>query len=81
MSLPSDLMAKLLALPCAERESLAYALLDSLEDDEPVDDEAAADWSDEIVRRAEAIEAGPADLVDGPSALAELRDQLRGTTR
>ena len=43
--------------------------------DDPVHVESA--WHDEIARRVQEIEAGAAELEDGPSAMKRLRERAR----
>ncbi len=50
-----ELQERVLSLPIAERVRLAVAVLDSL-DDEPLDDQVAQDWTQEILARSEALD-------------------------
>jgi hypothetical protein len=67
-----------MALSESERENLAELLLTSLprlSQREQAEIEKA--WADEAISRAEALEGGGLTAEDGPSAVAELRDELR----
>jgi len=67
-----------MSLPDEDRQRLAEALLDSL----PIETAKAIEsaWNEEVVRRAEALERGEVETVDGMRALDELRAKL-GSSR
>jgi putative addiction module component (TIGR02574 family) len=65
-----------LHLSAKDRAALARQLLESLDGDEP--ESGAEDaWTEEIEARAEALDRGEARLFDGPSALEEIRREIR----
>lgn len=72
MSQASDLFASQLAqLPTHERAELAHLLLQSLDDSQDADAEAA--WEQEIARRVAEIESGRASGRPAEEVMAELR--------
>lgn len=72
MSQASDLFASQLAqLPNNERAELAHLLLQSLDDSQDADAEAA--WEQEIARRVAEIESGRATGRPAEEVMAELR--------
>jgi putative addiction module component (TIGR02574 family) len=76
MAIRPELRDELLKLPAGEREELADAPYESL-DDEPVDPAWERAWSVEIARRVQEIADGKARLVDADEMHAELRDELQ----
>ena len=80
MARAEEHIRELLKLPTEERANAAKLLLDSL-DDEDDDPEAEALKIAELVRRANAVHDGTAELVDADEArrrvLARLRDIRR----
>jgi len=72
MSQASDLFASQLAqLPTNERAELAHLLLQSLDDSQDADAEAA--WEQEIARRVAEIESGRVSGRPAEEVMAELR--------
>jgi putative addiction module component (TIGR02574 family) len=63
-----------LELSTAERASLAYDLLASL--DSPADADAAQAWEAEVARRLEELERGGAQMVDADEALSRIDARL-----
>ncbi len=61
-------------LPSAERIVLADELLESVADRPGVREE---DLRSVLASRIVALESGDEELIDGPSALAEIRSELR----
>lgn len=70
-----DLQNEVLRLPSADRGRLAIAVLDSLED-EPVDDDVAKAWADEVQARSTAYTRGELNAVDWREALQEIDADL-----
>ncbi len=70
-----DLQNEVLRLPSADRGRLAIAVLDSL-DDEPVDDDVAKAWADEVLARSAAYSRGELKAVDWREALQEIDADL-----
>ena len=64
-----------LALPDDERRRVAELLLDSLSAENRETIEAA--WAAEAVRRADELELGQAEAIDGRAALEQLKAQFR----
>ena len=71
----TNFLAEMLGLPEEERARLAQELIASL--DGPPDADAERAWLDEIVRRAEEVRAGTADLTDWQEARKRILDSLR----
>jgi putative addiction module component (TIGR02574 family) len=67
-----ELKAEALNLPRDEREDIVQTLLDSLDDDPGVDPE----WYAEILRRAEEVRSGKAEMIPGEEFMAELEEFL-----
>lgn len=66
---------EVLLLPEADRAELARFLIDSLDDSEDSDVEAA--WDAELRRRVEQIEQGKTRLRPAQEVLAEIRDKFK----
>ncbi|KIG12808.1 hypothetical protein DB30_01016 [Enhygromyxa salina] len=66
------------SLPDDERRRIAELLLDSISPDPAEEIEAA--WVAEAVRRANELERGEAELLDGQMVLDNLKAQYRVTT-
>lgn len=65
MASGDEVLAAVLDLPIDERARIAHELLLSLGDSEVESDEGvAAEWADEIAKRAQAVDDGTAGLVD-----------------
>lgn len=75
-----ELQERALSLPMAERGRLAVAVLDSL-DDEPLDDQVAQDWTQEILARSAAYSRGELQAVDWREALQDIEDDLNQMTQ
>lgn len=72
MSSSHDLAAQLLTLPAEERAYLAALLLESLDGDMLLEQT----WKDEVLRRAEALEAATVQSLDGRAVLQAIRARL-----
>ena len=70
-----DLQNEVLRLPSVDRGRLAIAVLDSL-DDEPVDDDVAKAWADEVLARSAAYSRGELKAVDWREAMQEIDADL-----
>lgn len=68
-----------LSLPDDERRRIAELLLDSVSPDSTEEIEAA--WVAEAVRRAEQLERGEVEALDGESVLAELKAKFKSAAR
>lgn len=68
-----------LALPDGERRRIAELLLDSISADGTEDIEAA--WVAEAVRRADELERGEAEALDGESVLRDLKAKFQSVAR
>lgn len=68
-----------LALPDDERRRIAELLLDSLSTDSTEEIEAA--WVAEAVRRADELERGEVEALDGESVLADLKAKFQSAAR
>lgn len=66
---------EVLQLPEADRAELARFLIESLDDPEDADVEAA--WDAELQRRVERIEQGKSRLRPAHEVLAEIRDKYK----
>lgn len=66
---------EVLQLPEADRAELARFLIESLDDSEDPDVEAA--WDKELRRRVERIEQGKSRLRAADQVLAEIRDKYK----
>ncbi len=64
-----------LALPGEDRRRIAELLLDSVSTDTPEEIEAA--WVAEAVRRADELERGDAEALDGRSVLEDLKAKFQ----
>jgi putative addiction module component (TIGR02574 family) len=64
-----------LSLPEDERRRIAELLLDSIATESPEEIEAA--WVAEAVRRADQLERGEAEALDGASVLEALKAKLQ----
>ena len=70
-----EIMRSALALPPGARAMLADHLLESLDDPEQKEIDAA--WAEEIERRIRAIDEGRVKLIPGDEVLAELRSRFK----
>lgn len=68
-----------LSLPDDERRRIAELLLDSVSTDSTEEIEAA--WVAEAVRRAEQLERGEVEALDGETVLAELKAKFQSAAR
>ena len=68
-----------LALPDDERRRIAELLLDSISTDTTEEIEAA--WVSEAVRRADELERGEVEALDGESVLEDLKAKFPSATR
>lgn len=66
---------QVLQLPEADRAELIRFLIDSLDESEDADVEAA--WDAELSRRAERVEQGKSHLRPAHQVLAEIRDKYK----
>ena len=76
MARAQDHLAELLRLPLEDRAKAARALLDSL-DEGGVGPDADEAQIAELIRRAQALDAGQITLVDGAVARARVKARLR----
>lgn len=72
----SELKRDLLDRPVEERAELMDSLWESLLSEEEIAQQAK--WIQEAERRSDAVERGELGLVDGPTALRRLREELGG---
>ena len=70
-----EILRAALELPPDARAMLASHLLESL--DEPEQTEIDAAWSEEIERRIREVEEGKVKLIPGEEVLAELRSRFK----
>ena len=68
-----------LALPDDERRRIAELLLDSIPTQDAQEIETA--WVTEALRRADELERGDAEALDGRSVLEELKARLQSVAR
>ena len=68
-----------LALPDDERRRIAEVLLDSISTDSTEEIEAA--WVAEAVRRADELERGEVEALDGESVLKDLKAKFQSAAR
>ncbi len=68
-----------LSLPDDERRRIAELLLDSISTDSAEEIEAA--WVAEAVRRAEPLERGEVEALDGESVLKDLKAKFQSAAR
>ncbi|MEM7155632.1 MAG: addiction module protein [Myxococcota bacterium] len=68
-----------LALPGNERRRIAELLFDSISEDSV--DELESAWVAEAVRRADELERGEAEALDGESVLNDLKARFQSTDR
>lgn len=80
MAIRPELRDEILTLSPDERHELADELYESLVD-EPLDPAWERAWSQEIEQRVEDIVAGRVELVDADEVHAELRAELRASSR
>ena len=73
-STTKELLQAALGLPLGERAQLARELLASLDVE---DENAAAAWREEVVKRARDVREGRAELIDGEESFREIRARLR----
>ena len=74
MSVSTDKMAEVLALPPADRAFLARELIASL--DGTIDEDAEAQWHGVIQRRSREIETGTVQCRPVENVVCELREKL-----
>jgi putative addiction module component (TIGR02574 family) len=72
---PARVLADALRLPAQDRLALAAELIDSVE--EPNDPEWDAAWLSELDQRAQAADANPSELEDWTSVRDRLLNDLR----
>ncbi|MFC1707744.1 addiction module protein [Planctomycetota bacterium] len=72
-----ELLAQALGLPVGDRLAIANELIDSVEDREDADWDAA--WLAELDRRAAQLERGEVELEDWEVVKARIREELRAT--
>lgn len=77
MTLREQVIQQALSLPESDRAAIVDALEQSLPADAFVSPECAAEWMDEISRRANAAEQGSAPSVDATTALENIRRRLQ----
>ena len=74
------LLTQALALPDAERATIAQRLLDSLPDDYDmmlhIDPEIRDEWIAEVRRRAAEIDRGEVTTIDGEEVMRKLRERF-----
>ncbi len=70
----AKLLREALALPMEDRRRVAESLLDSVPRESDTEIEQA--WNEEAVRRAERLERGEVEALDGEDALRELEARL-----
>jgi putative addiction module component (TIGR02574 family) len=70
-----EVLRAALDLPPEARARLAGVLLESLDDSEQTELDAA--WSEEIERRIRDIDEGRVELIPGEEVLAELRSRFK----
>lgn len=70
-----EILRAALELPPSARAMLAGLLLESLDDSEQTELDAA--WSEEIERRIRDIDEGRVKLIPGEEVLAELRSRFK----
>jgi putative addiction module component (TIGR02574 family) len=80
MAIRPEIRNEILTLSREERHDLADELYESLVD-ETLDPEWERAWSREIEQRVEDIVAGRVELVDAEEVHAELRAELRDSSR
>lgn len=80
MAIRPEVRDEILALSREDRHELADEIYESLVD-EPLDPEWDRAWSQEIVQRVQDTVAGRVDLVDADEVHAELRAELRDSSR
>ena len=68
-----EIKTEALSLSRDEREDIVQTLLESLDDDPGVDPE----WYAEVLRRAEEVRSGRAEMIRGEEFMAELEEYLR----
>jgi putative addiction module component (TIGR02574 family) len=76
-----ELVTAALALPPEERESIAHALLDSLDAEELSPGEWEHAWTEEIRRRLADVRAGQAELSDADEVLRQAHADLDSRLR
>jgi hypothetical protein len=79
MTAAEKILGDALSLPEDERRRIAEVLLDSVSTDSPAEIEAA--WVSEAVRRAEELERGEAQALDGRAVLDALKAKLQSAGR
>lgn len=69
------LLEEVLALPEEDQRWIADRLLDHVPRESQREIDAA--WRDEAIRRAEELERGEGETLDGPTAVGEIERELR----
>jgi putative addiction module component (TIGR02574 family) len=69
-----ELVAELLRLPRPERARVAEQVLSSLEETE---DDVAAAWADELVRRSRDVAEGRVQVLDWDAVRTEISSELK----
>lgn len=69
-----ELLKRAMALPPEDRAAMANSLLDSL--DETEDEDAEAAWGDEIKRRVDDIRSGQVKTIPGEEVLRQLAEEF-----
>ena len=75
MSTIKEVLSAAMALPPHDRATIADRLFESL-DEADVQSDLHPEWETELMRRANALDEGTAALVDGESAVEEIRQSL-----
>lgn len=78
---PESILKEALELPSTERGRIAMRLIESLEGAAMPCSYSDDELSARIDERAREVEAGSAELLDGRTAIAELRAELRSRPR
>jgi putative addiction module component (TIGR02574 family) len=73
MPVSAEIRRELLKLPKEEREALADALYDSLDEEDALDPEWQSAWTKEIQSRLADVEQGRVELIDGDDVHRRLR--------
>lgn len=73
-----ELFDQALGLSASERALLAGWLIETLDD--PVDDDVAPAWSEEIARRLTELDSGTVETVAWPEARRRILESPDGTT-
>jgi putative addiction module component (TIGR02574 family) len=73
-----DLLKKAMSLPPEARAALASSLLDSLDEDESVAEDAEAAWQQEIARRMDEVRSGAVKTIPWHEVQRKGQAMLRG---